>query len=170
MPSDDLTDATLDPDFFAERLLLKIEGWDCNLHVGLSSAVTPVEYRFQGGLGYSRSFDLECRVIAPKALSGKCIRVWLLPFGPDVTFGTDGLEEVGQLYIRAPQPEKPDFSATLLIPESALSVVATCLGSSWKYVHMWTFDQCADRASVSAFAFSSDVHKNLDAWIAGARA
>jgi hypothetical protein len=129
-----------------------------------------VEYRFQGGLNFTRGFDLECRVIAPKALSGKCIKVWLSPFGPDVKFGTDGLDEVGQLHICARQPEKPDFSATLLIPESALSLVATCLGLSWKYVHMWMFDQCADRASVSAFSFSSDVHKNLDAWIAGDRA
>ena len=167
MPSDDLKDATLGPGFFEERLLLKIEGWNCNLHVGLSVDLTPVEYRFQGGLNYTRGFDLECRVVAPKALSGKYIRVRLSPIGPDVKFGTDGLDEVGQLNIHSPQPEKPDFSATLLIPEDALSVVATCLGLSWKYVHMWMFDQSADRASVSAFSFSSDVHKNLDAWIAG---
>jgi hypothetical protein len=119
MSSDDLKDATLDPGSFAERMLLKIERWNCNLHVGLSSELTPVEYRFQGGLNFTRGFDLECRVIAPKALSGKCIKVWLSPFGPDVKFGTDGLDEVGQLHICARQPEKPDFSATLLIPESA---------------------------------------------------
>jgi hypothetical protein len=166
MPSDDLKDAAIDPSLFKNRFLLEIEGWDCELHVGLSSDLTPVEYRFQGGLNYVRGFNLECRVVAPKAHDGKSVRVWLSPFGLDVKFGTDGLDEVGQLHIHSPQPEKPDYTAALLIPESALPVVATCLGSSWKYVHIWTFDHSADAASVSAFSFSSDVHKNLEAWIA----
>jgi hypothetical protein len=70
-----------------------------------------MEYRFQGGLNYARGFDLECRVIAPKPHSGKHIRVRPLPSALDVKFGTDGLDEVGQLHIHSPQPEKPELSA-----------------------------------------------------------
>ncbi|MDB5437503.1 MAG: hypothetical protein JWR47_3760 [Phenylobacterium sp.] len=157
----------LDPSFFDGRFLVEIEAWDGNLHVGLSSDSTPQEYRFQGGLNYVCGFQIDGRVVAPQAHRAKTIRLWLSPFGSDMRFGPDDLDEVGQLRIRRPKRHELDLSATLLMPEAALPVAATCLGSVWKYVHIWTFDEDAERASVSAFSFSSTVHKNLDGWIAG---
>jgi hypothetical protein len=166
MDADRTDHAALDPGFFDGRFLVEIDRWDGSLHVGLSTDTVPQEYRFQGGLSYVRGFEVDGRVVAPKAHRSKAIRIWISPFGPEVRFGSDKLNEVGQLYIRRPVPQKPDFSARLMIPEAALPMAATCLASVWKYLHIWTFDEDAERASVSAFSFSSTVHRNLDAWVA----
>lgn len=164
--SSDAQDATPDADRPDGRLLVQITTWEGNLHVGLSSELTPPEHRFQGGLDYVRSFEIEGCVVAPKRHRGKSIRLWLTPFGPDMRFGPGELEEVGQLRFRPRQSGKPDLSATLLVPEAALPTAATCLSTIWKYVHIWTFDERAEQASVSKFSFSSTIHGNLKEWIA----
>lgn len=155
----------LDPSFFDGRLLVEIDAWDADLHVGLSTDAMPQEYRIQGGLSISRGFRIDGRIIAPKTLRTKSIRIWLSPFGPDMQFGPDELDEVGQVYIHTHRPQKPDFSATLLIPEASLPVVAICLSSIWKYVHVFTFDEDAERASVNAFGFDAKLHNNVIAWV-----
>lgn len=157
----------VDPSFFDGRLLIEVEGWDATMHVGLAPDLMPPEYRFQGGLSFVRGFELNGRVLAPPAHRGKQIRAWLSPFGPEIRFGPDTIEEVGQIHVELPHPEKPDFSATLLIPEGALAMTATCLGSAWRYLHIWTANEDNQRASVSAFSFSQSVHRNLDPWVRG---
>jgi hypothetical protein len=149
------------------RFLIEIESWDGNLHVGLAPRSTPAEHRFQGGLAFVQGFEIVGRVVAPKASFAKAIRVWLSPFGPEVQFGDGGLDEVGQFRTHPQERREQAFTATLLVPEAALPLAATCLGSVWKYLHIWTFDEEDNRASVSAFSFSSIIHENLDAWIAG---
>lgn len=147
------------------RHLVEIESWEANLHVGLASSYAPREHQFQGGLAFVRGFDLKGRVVAPRVSSGKAINIHLSPFGPELQFGLDGLDEVGQLWFRPSKPRQ--FSATLLVPESALPLAAISLGTAWKYLHFWTFDEDDERASVNAFSFSSEIHENLTAWISG---
>src|SRR4051812_48264554 len=103
--------ATQDPGFFDGRLLVEIEAWDGNLHVGLSSDGTPPEYRFQGGLNYTRGFDIQGRIAAPGAYRGRTIRIWLSPFGSDMRFGPDAMDEVGQLHSFSPSPQARGISA-----------------------------------------------------------
>lgn len=146
------------------RLLIEIKAWEGNLHLGLSSELTPLEYRFQGGLNYVRGFDLNCRVVAPKHQRGRLIRLRLSPFGPEMRFGPEELDEVGQLNLNPPEALNVDLMGTLFFPEAAMSAIATCLSTSWKYLHVWTFDERDGRAGVSAFSFSSSIHKNLEAW------
>jgi hypothetical protein len=157
----------LDPSFFTGRYLVEIETWNWELHVGLSSEATPAEYRIQGGLNYSRALNIEGRILAPKADSGKTIRVWVSPIGQEIGFGPGHLEEVGQLHERHDAARRSDFAATLLLPEDALAAAVTCLASVWKYVDIWTVDDPRDRASVTNFCFSRDIHKNLIPWIEG---
>lgn len=159
--------ATLDPGFFDGRLRVELGAWDATLHVGLSSDSAPQEYRFQGGLSYVRGFDIEGRVVAPGRDRAKSMRLRLSPFGSDIGFGPGGLDEVGQLHRHVRGSGKPDLSATLLVPESGLSMAATCLSSTWRYAHIWTFDEDEERSSINAFSFSSTVHENLHAWVAG---
>ena len=148
------------------RLLVEIESWDGNLHVGLAPPSTRSEQRFQGGLAFVRGVEIKGRMIAPKASFAKAIRVWLSPFAPEVEFGDSGLDEVGQFRTLPQGRRGHDLAATLLVPEAALPFAATCLGSAWKYLHIWTFDEEDERASVSAFSFSSTIPENLRAWIA----
>lgn len=156
-----------DQSLFEGRILVEIKAWDANLHVGLCSDLVPPQQRFQGGLNYTRGFAIEGRIAAPRLHRDKAIEVSLAPFGPEILFGDDGLDEVGQLRFRRSKPQSPDLSATLLIPESSLAQTATCLGSIWKFIHLWTMDEEHDRAGIRAFSFSSTIHDNLSAWVAG---
>jgi hypothetical protein len=167
MSSDPGDEMTPDPNFFAGRYLIEITSWDWHLHVGMSTDATPHEYRFQGGVNYSRALYIDGRILAPKGDSGKTIRVWVMPMGPEVAFGPGDLEEVGQFHEHRDAARRSDFTATLLLPQDALAASVTCLASVWKYVDITTVDDPLDRASVTDFWFSRDIHKNLIPWIEG---
>lgn len=149
------------------RFLIEIASWEGDLHVGLASQLTPREARFQGGLAFTRGLEIRGRVVAPKGSFARSINIWVSTFGPELQFGDDGLDEVGQFRTVAEDDRIHDLTATLLIPEAVLPFAATCLGSAWKYLHIWTFDEEDGRAGVSAFSFSSSIHENLRAWISG---
>jgi len=163
MPVERINVAAPEPSSLDGRLLVEITSWAGSLHVGLSSSLTPPEYRFQGGLAYVRDFEIHGRILAPEAHRSRLIRVWPSPFGPEM-FGPDEMDQVGQIHL--PSPQKPDFRAHLMVPEAAFPGTATCLAAIWKYLHIWTFDEDAERASVSAFSFSSTVRRSLDARVA----
>lgn len=159
---DDQSDAPIGPGIVESRFLIEIDAWDWPLHIGLSSESMPLEHRFQGGLSYVRSLELEGRIAAPKLHRGKTIRVSLSPVGPDIRFGSDGLGLVGRLHIHPPALKAWDCSATLWIPEAALPTSAICLGSVWRYLHIWLLEDTQD---IAAFSFSSTFHKNLEDWV-----
>jgi hypothetical protein len=147
------------PASFDDLLLVELKAWNWNLHVGLCSDLTPPDQRFQGGLSYIRSFEIQGLIRAPSTLRSKAIRIWTLPFGPELRFGPD--DDVGQVYFRSPTGKHGELSATLHVPEGAISTMATCLGSVWKYLRIRTFDPDQERASIAAFSFSSDIDDNL---------
>lgn len=153
---------TVEPGFppLDGRFLVEVTWWDATLHVGLASPRTPRKFRFQAGLSYVSGFVLKGRVVAPRPSSGKAIRVHLMPFGPKLK--TEGLKKVGQL-----SSGSGYLSTQLLLPEAALPLAATCLGTVWKFLHFWTFDEREDGASISEFTFSTDIHPNLSAWVDG---
>lgn len=163
MASDQSGNPAPDPTLSDGRFLIEIESWVPKLHLGLSPGSTACEDRFQGGLDYIRNVELFGRILAPKAHRGRTIRVWLQPFGPEARFGADepGGNEVGRLYFHL-GAEDADMSAALMLPEASLSFTVTCLASAWRYVHVWTFNGNDDSARISAFSFSSIVHKHLD--------
>jgi hypothetical protein len=103
-------------------------------------------------------------VVAPSHQRGKLFRLWLKPVGPEVRFGPEDLDEVGQLHLNPPETLKADFTGTLFFPETALPFTATCLSTIWKYLHLSTFDERDGQASVSSFSFSSSIHKTLKTW------
>jgi hypothetical protein len=167
MASEPGDEKVLDPGFFAGRYLIEIVTWDWELHVGMSSEATPPEYRFQGGVNYSRGLNIEGHILAPKPESGRTIRLWITPVGPEIEFGPGHLEEVGQFHERRDAVLRSDFTATLLLPQDALAGAVTCLAAVWKYLDIQTVDDPLDRASVTNFWFSRDIHRNLLPWIEG---
>ncbi|HXA38890.1 MAG TPA: hypothetical protein VNW53_07825 [Phenylobacterium sp.] len=158
-----MTDTTPISAPLEERLLVEIEAWNWNLHVGLCSDLTPPDQRFQGGLSYGRSFDVRGLIRAPRNLQSKTIWVWILPFGPDLEFGPD--DDVGQVSFRNPTAQRGELRATLLVPESAISTMATGFASTWKYIHIFTFDDDGERASIARFSFSPDIDDTLRPWV-----
>jgi hypothetical protein len=123
-----------------------------------------LEYRFQGGLNYSRGIEVIGRVRAPDPHRGKLMRIWLSPFGPETAFGTDGLDRVGQFYRDRSDEIGSDFQASLYLPEQALSPAVTCLSSVWRYLDIWIAEDQGDEAAVTAFSFSATIHPNLKEW------
>jgi hypothetical protein len=166
MLDDPQWNAARDPSFFDGRILIDIEAWDWNLRVAVSAPSTRLKSRFQSGLDYSRDFKLRGRVRAPRAVRGKSVDVTLSPFGSKVLFGRNGLKEVGRLGGGMPGGDA-DFSATLMLPESAIPSTATSLASIWKHLDLWIFDAADQGARISAFAFSATIHPNLADWANG---
>lgn len=143
------------------RFWIAIESWDWNLSVALSSPLNPVEQRFQGGLDYARSFELWGRVLGPTPHRGKTIRIRISPFGTDLKFGQDELDEVGRLYFDPPLSSHTDLSSTLLLPESSSGPLAICLDTVSRYLFVTIFDPAADQASIDRYAFSSTLPEGV---------
>jgi len=160
----DVPTAALEPGFFNGRFMIEIREWNWNLYLAPSRPEIPVEYRFRGGLNYSRDIEIIGRVRAPNPHRGKLTRIWLSPFGPEMTFGIDGLDSVGQFYRDRPDELGADFQASLHLPDEALPPAITCLGSVWRYLDIWIDKYRGDEATVTAFSFSARIHPNLVEW------
>jgi len=170
MASSDTPNTALDRNLFDSRLLLEIEQWECTYHLALSSDLIPPEYRFQGGLSFSRGFELSGRVVAPARFRDRRFRIWMSPFGADWKFGRNEMDEVGRVYF-VPQKGITSGSAiTLFFPEATLDTVSTCLASVWKYLDVFTFGEDPDEASVSGFSFTKGIDQALMPWVSGDRA
>jgi len=137
-----------------DRFLIEISDWDWGLHLAIAPEVFPQDQRFQGGLLYSRGLDIVGAIVSPDLHSGKVMRLSFLPFGSDVQFGPDGLQELGQLYEAGHGASGTSFTGTLILPEDALPISVTALASAWKYLHIWTEGDPAVRAAVTGFTFS----------------
>lgn len=142
-----------------DRFLIQISSWDWALQVGMAPESMPKEHRFQGGLLYSRSLDIDGKILAPESHRGRAIRLSFMGFGPDIEFGPEGLQELGQLHEGRNESRGPDFVATAILPQDALPTCATCLASVWGFLHLWTDGNPAERAAITDFAFSRLVHK-----------
>jgi hypothetical protein len=160
----DVPNAALDPAFFNGRFMVEPREWNWNIYLALSHPEVPVEFRFQGGLSFSRAIEIIGRVRAPDPHKGKRARIWLSPFGPEVTFGGDGLDMVGQFYKDRPGADETDFEARLYLPEAALPPAVTCLGSVWRYLDIWIGKYEGYEAAVTAFSFSDSIHPNIAEW------
>ena len=150
-----------------DRLLIEIVDWDYPLHVGVAPASVPADFRFQGGLFWTRSIEVSGRVLAPNVHSGKSVGIWISTFGAEHDFsldetGPDHAINVGSFY--RPESNRTDFEVRLLLPRDTLPSALTGLASVWRFMHVWLAPPRADQQDVIDFAFSRTVHKNLAAW------
>lgn len=159
-------DAPLQGRVFERRLLLKIESWDANLHLGSIPRRSKRGRHVDGELVYSRGFDLQCRVVAPAAHRGQPIHTNMMLLEPRFLFSASRPMGFGQFYTRSENPELSPLSLSLYMHEQDLAFIATCLGSTWKFLHVWISEEYNGRADVTDYSFASEIHPNLDAWIA----
>jgi hypothetical protein len=59
--------------------------------------------------------------------------------------------------------EEPALEASLRLPENALSNALICLGSTWKFLDIWTATDDAD-SPVTSYSFSEAIHPNIAEW------
>jgi hypothetical protein len=159
----DAPNATSDLGFFDGRFMVEIGKWNWGLQVGLSHPSMPRRQRFQGGLMYNRSVEINGRVRAPIVHRGKRIQVWISPFGREIRFDAR-TDDVGRFWSDRAGARGAAFEADLRLPEEALAPALTCLGSVWKLVNIWVAGEEPDGARVTAYSFASNVHPNLKEW------
>ena len=140
----------------AAPLVVEIGQWDWNLHVGLSSDLTPKKYRFQGGLAYTRSIYIEGRVLAPAGYEGARLRLWVMPIGPELARYSEDLDNAGQVHLRRDECDQAQLDITLILPPEELPRTITSLGAIYRLVHIWTMDAETDHAWVRDFVFLPD--------------
>jgi hypothetical protein len=157
-----LLEALAQSSFFDGRFMVEIEEWNWALSVGLSSSLTPRKYRFQGGLAYTKGIDLSGRIRAPSLHRGAPTRVWISTIGRNERFDASK-DDVGRFYVDRLGDGAWPFEASLRLPEDALSPALTCLGSSWKFIDIWTATNAPETA-VTMFCFSATIHPNLAEW------
>lgn len=144
-----------------DEFRIEILSWDWNLAVAISSELTPMEQRFQGGLSYVRGFQVWGRVVDPEAHRGKKVRIWISPFGLETRFGPEEIDEVGRIYLYPRAENKADWTVNLLLPENAVTPLATCLGTVTKYLFIRIFDADANEASIDHYAFSAGLPEGI---------
>ncbi len=157
--SEGAEDVVQDPE--PELFRVEILSWDWNLALSISSETMPPEYRFQGGLGYGRGFDIQGRVLTPQSHSGKTIRISTTAFGSDVTFGEDGLMEVGLFYFNSTPSARAELRALLLLPEDVIAPLTTYLSSVAKYIFIRIFDVGPEQAGIYSYFFSSTLPESV---------
>jgi len=151
------------------RILIEIDTWEADFHLGMLPRGMPTEGTYLGGLIYVRGFDVRGRILAPKELSGGTIDITLSPLPPDLLFIPSATNSVGRFYFRPENPEFRNNAMRLYMPEADLTHIATCLAANWKYVHVWISNRDENDAGVDAYSFSATVPDSLEAWIADAQ-
>lgn len=150
---------------FDGRLLIEIEAWEANYSLGMAADEAPPEARHLDGLDFSRGFQLQGRVLAPKEVRGRTVRVNIFPLPTERLFVPGETTCVGRLYQKPEDPTVSDHSMTVWVPESDVNHVGTCLATNWKYFHVWLSDPDEIDPDVNTYSFSATVHRNLEAWV-----
>ena len=167
MTSNSKAEELLASGFFDRRMLIEIEAWEATFHLGVLPKHMSTEGAHLGGLIYVRGFDLNGRVLAPKDLRGGAIRVNMSPLPPKLLFISRATTtSVGSFYIEPENPTISDYALTLHMPEAELGYVATCLATNWKYLNVWVSKDDDAWSEVADYSFASNLHPNLDAWVA----
>jgi hypothetical protein len=146
-------DTPVDPDLFNGEVIMEITGWSWQFHIGFANDFKPAPHRFREYLDYSRGFRIEGRIVEPEELHDLSIAANMMPFGEEMTFGPDGLANVGQIGIARTWNGEPRFHVWLFFPEDMITVTAVALGSGIRRIRMWGFGATDRTAGVRAFGF-----------------
>jgi hypothetical protein len=158
------SDRGLDPSYFEGRYLVEIESWNWELGLGLMPASAPAEAKVHGELMYTRGVDIRGRVLVPRAYQPRTMGLWLTPSKLEYWSGPKARDDIGQLTFHEEPLNGMDLSASVLIPEDALSNVLTCLASIWRYVHLWNAGDFP-QAILTMVTFSRDIPERLRPWL-----
>lgn len=146
-----LTDARQD-------FLVELRRCDGGLGLMPCPPSVPKAHRFQGGLIYSRMIDIEGQLLAPLALAGLPIRIWLDNL-EDWHFNRHSPPHIGDLYDRTGELPGGGLEASLYIPDDAWPAAVHCLGTIWRRLRLTGVNGDGSRMRLVDFSFSSgDTH------------
>lgn len=132
----------------------EILGWDGGLHLLPAPNGLPKAHRFQGGLIYSRSIEIEGRVVRPQELSGRRIRIWLSKL-ERWHFRRVGPAFIGILSDRTDELPGGGLEATIYIPKDAWETAIGCLGTIWRRLALNGVANEDGSVTILEFSFSA---------------
>jgi hypothetical protein len=142
------------PDELSEgRYVIEILTWDWNFFLGIpretfdSAASKLIE---------ARGIYIEGRVLAPKADARKSIRFQISPLRADYIVRDDGIRRIGTLKSNEGDDGGWDFDGQACVPDDAVVPILHCLGSIWRYLHVWLSDHSGQTRAITGLRFSRD--------------
>lgn len=112
----------------------------------------------EGDILCSQAISVEGVVLAPEEHRSKLIHLTLYPLSREIIGGDRDERNVGSLYKDPVARKDLGFSANLLLPADTLQNAILCLGSKWRYVHIW-IDDGVEPGSITDFGFSGDLKR-----------
>ena len=165
MASNDKAEELLASGFFDGRILVEIEAFDPGFFFGVSPKRTPVKQRHLGHFMFTTGIVVQGRLIAPKAQRGLQAQIWMTPLSPKLLSGHGQYKNVGRFGINPDNPNPAERIGTFYFDETERSYLVTCLAQTWKYLDIWVHGE-DDYQTVDIYSFCSNLHPNLDAWVA----
>ena len=147
-------DPPINPGLFNREVIMEITDWSLEFEIGFARDFKPAPHRYREYLDYHRGFRIAGCIVEPEELHDLSIAANLMPFGEEMSFGPDGLGNVGQIGIEPNSGGEPRLHVWLFFPEQMISVIAVALGSGVRRIRIWGFGATEQVAGVRAFAFN----------------
>jgi hypothetical protein len=135
--------------------MVELLGCDGGLHLLPAPGSTPKAHRFQGGLIYSVMIEIEGRVIAPPALAGRRMRVWLSKL-KRWHFSRTRPAYIGTLSDRTGELPGGGLEVSLYIPEDAWQTAVACLNTIWRRLKLNGVENEDGSVTILEFSFSAE--------------
>jgi hypothetical protein len=133
---------------------VEILSCDGGLHLLPAPRGVPSAHRFQGGLIYSPSIEIEGRVIGSHKFSGRQMRIWLSKLEP-WHFTRARPAYIGSLSDRAGELPGGGLEAMIYIPKDAWETAIGCLGTIWRRLKINGVVSEDGSVAVLEFSFSA---------------
>ena len=135
---------------------------DGGLHLLPAPDGLPRAHRFQGGLIYSPSIEIEGRAAAPHELAGRRMRIWLSKLERWHVSRTRPAH-IGSLSDRTGELPGGGLEATLYIPDDAWLTAVGCLGTIWRSLKLNGVENEDGSVTILEFSFSAGPKPKVDA-------
>jgi hypothetical protein len=133
---------------------VEILSCDGGLHLLPAPNGVPKAHRFQGGLIYSPSIEIEGRVVGPHKFADRRIRVWLSKL-ERWHFGRVRPAYIGSLSDRADELPGGGLEATIYIPKDAWETAIGCLSTIWRRLKLNGATNEDGSVTILEFSFSA---------------
>jgi hypothetical protein len=134
--------------------VVEILTYDSGLHLLPAPNGVPKAHRFQGGLIYSPSIEIEGRVLAPRELEGRRMRIWLSKL-EKWHFSRTRPADIGALSDRDGQIPGGGLEAMLYIPQDAWLAALVCLEAVWACLKLNGAENEDGSVTILEFSFSA---------------
>jgi hypothetical protein len=135
----------------AQLYVVELLSCDGGLHLLPAPDGVPKAHRFQGGLIYSPSIEIEGRVVAPKRLAGRRMRIWL----SKLERWHLNSSYIGSLGDRTGVLPGGGLETSLYIPKDGWLTALECLASIWRHLVLDGVEAEDGSVTILAFSFSA---------------